>query len=44
MNESKIFIFLRQVWWYARKRESFGRRRRENETERKRNRRETTYK
>ena len=36
VNESEIIIFLRQVWWYAGKREGFGRRRRENEIERKR--------
>jgi len=39
-NESKIIIFLIQVWWYAEKWEDFGRRRRENEIERKRRRRE----
>ena len=26
VNKSKIVIFLRQVWWYAGKREDFGRR------------------
>jgi len=38
VNESEIIIFLRQVWWYAGKREGFGRRKRENEIERKRRR------
>ena len=36
VNESEIVIFLRHVWWYAGKKEIFGRRRRrENEIERK---------
>ena len=36
VNESEIIVLLRQVWWYARKREGFGRRRIKNEMERKR--------
>ena len=35
VNESEIVIFLIHVWWYAGKREDFGRKRRENEIERK---------
>jgi len=35
MNESEIIVFLRQVWWSARKREGFRRRRGKNENERK---------
>ena len=35
MNESEIVVFMRQIWWYAGKREDFGWRRRENEIERK---------
>ena len=38
-NESGIVVLLRQVGVYAGKRESFGRRRRKNEIERKRKRR-----
>ena len=34
-----FFFFLRRVWWYAGKREGFGRRKRENKIERKRGRR-----
>ena len=40
VNEFKIVIFLRQVLWYAGKREGFGRRRGENEIGRKKRRRE----
>ena len=36
MNESDIIIFLRQVWWSARKRKSFKRRKEKNENEAKR--------
>ena len=36
VNESEIVAFLRQVWWSAEKRESFGRRREKNENEGKR--------
>ena len=35
VNESEIIVFLRQVWWYAKKRKDFGRMRRENEIKRK---------
>ena len=40
VNKFEIIVFLRQVWWYAGKRESFGSRRKENEIEKKRRRRE----
>ena len=33
VNESKIVIFLRQVWWPAGKTEGFERRREKNENE-----------
>ena len=33
VNESEIIVFLRQVWWSARKKEGFGRRREKNENE-----------
>ena len=36
VNEFKIVVFLRQVWWHEGKREDFGRRRIENEIETKR--------
>ena len=39
VNRFEIIIFLRQVWWYTGKRESFESRKRENEIERKRRRR-----
>ena len=39
VNEYEIVVFLRQVWWYAGKREGFGRRM-ENEIERKMRRKE----
>jgi len=35
VNESEIVVFLRHVWWYARKREGFGRKRKEKVIERK---------
>ena len=36
VNESEIVIFLRQVWWFAGKREGFERRKEKNENEAKR--------
>ena len=35
MNMSEIVVFMGQVWWYVGKGEIFGRKRRENEIERR---------
>ena len=36
VNKSEIVVFLKHVWWYAGKREGFGRRKGKNENEEKR--------
>jgi len=36
MNEFEIVILQRQIWWSAKKREGFGRRKEKNENEKKR--------
>jgi len=43
VNKSKIVVLLGHVWVYVGKRKDFGRGRKENEFERKRERRDLSY-